>query len=162
MKNRSVNNLADQGNVYITFSGKNLEDSLSFLKYFVIGFQTPSVSYENIEEKWGGENLKIQSGEKQFGDLSVDFLVDEKLYVYEDLLRLGDLLHCTEDSEVIIDLFMIDDFKKPVAKLEFSSIIINNIEPLTYTFQDGIPQIELNVDFGVADMIFKRIGDDND
>ncbi len=111
-----------------------LKDSYFYLQ----SFNTPSLTLNNINTSSRQNNLNFQGDTLKYGDLSLNFIVDENLLVYKELINgikyLKDPLNNNGNLNPNLEakLFITNDNStKNILEVTFFNILITEIGELT-------------------------------
>ena len=143
---RHVGNYPSTSNLLTGNQFKLNVSRIPILSEYVIGVNVPSVEFVSTDLKTSfGVNIPTSSGKYIFEDMTVSFLIDEKLEswreIYEWLIRLGPLNDASEQimyndcnvSTTTAELLILNSAYKPSWKYRFYNMFPISLTGFSFT-----------------------------
>lgn len=151
---------AQETNYYATFTIESLKD----LKFYLSSINLPNIEleYESLNNRYSV--LPIFTGKLNFEELSLQVLVDEKFYMYTNILDEIFSYKDTssgkiENNKFNMNLFVTTNKGNPILKFEFEDCFITSLSSIEFQSNKDIQYLSYNLKLKFLKFKYSRINE---
>jgi len=92
----------------------------------------PPITFATPEGSYGSNKFYMPADTISQGEIDIEFLIDDKFYVYSTLLEWGN--ECRKASNKIpfgiLSVQILDSYKSPIYEITYKNCVLSNLGPL--------------------------------
>lgn len=134
MSNSEFRNFFDPNSFYVHFILEdNQEDKF---KYNIKSSELPDIAYGVTSYNKGNKILYQPGTTKDEGSISMELLLDEYMYVYTDILELGNKYTSKRSTIDEVQIFLFNNQNVPILTFRFEQVFFSNVSSPMLSLDD--------------------------